>query len=500
MRKNRRLSATIVLLTALGVGVLLGTRDVRGQGVAITPTPTPLTITPIPLKSPNGTEVFPVDVAPDPSGLVYFIGFSATGILAGHFTPAGDVTAFPLPPSGTNVTVPQSIAIGGDGNARFTYITLTPAQSPVESGVIKMTPTGEFTKYTLSNPSACVAGCPITPPGPDGNNWFAQKAAFRIGNISGNGAIKEFSTPSGQTPIAITTGGGKILVASPKGLNVFTTDGAVTTLLDPNPSALHQGITSSTDGGVYMTDSGTNSILRVNLATGEYRRFNILIPNSFPTAVVSNPTTIIAFVETGGRSIGLFDSSTSVITNFPMPNGSSPIQIKASQTTSPAAYVIGLDPNDDPHLFGLKFGAPPAQTTLSVKKSVFSEIDSFRSQGPITYIIVIENTGNEPATNVQVTDVLDATLQLDRNDSGCVLVGRTVTCNKPVIPPHQTNQIVISLSPSIAPTDPETTVPNTARAQASNAPEAISNTVAVKVLPPRDAIGFIELLLPSLGF
>jgi streptogramin lyase len=104
------------------------------------------------------------------------------------------VTEFPIPD--TTTARPEGITRGPDGNLWFT--------ETLADRIGRITPAGVVTQFSLpflSQPSEITAG-------PDGNLWFTETGSGRIGRITTAGVITEFSagiTPNSR-PVGITRG------------------------------------------------------------------------------------------------------------------------------------------------------------------------------------------------------------------------------------------------------------------------------------------------------
>ena len=72
-----------------------------------------------------------------------------------------------------------------------------------------MTPSGKVTEFALKTRNA---GPTNIARGPDGNLWFTEFAADKIGRISPKGVVTEFALPRrGRGPAAIATDSGGVL-------------------------------------------------------------------------------------------------------------------------------------------------------------------------------------------------------------------------------------------------------------------------------------------------
>ncbi len=138
--------------------------------------------------------------------------------------------------------------------------------------------------------------------GPDGNLWFVETAANKIGKITTAGSISEYSIPTADSgPTAITQGAdGNLwfIESSTTNIGRITTSGTITEFSHPN---LNQaaGITLGPDGNVWFSyGSGVGKITPVGAIT--------LYPVSFgfPGGIVTGPDGNLWFANfyaTGAR-------------------------------------------------------------------------------------------------------------------------------------------------------------------------------------------------------
>ena len=93
-------------------------------------------------------------------------------------------------------------------------------------------------------------------PGRDGNLWFVETAANKIGRITTAGSITEYSIPTASSgPIAITQGSdGNLWFIEGSAANIgrITTGGTITEYSHPNLFPLG-GITLGPDGNVWFS-------------------------------------------------------------------------------------------------------------------------------------------------------------------------------------------------------------------------------------------------------
>ena len=179
---------------------------------------------------PLQTNARPGDITTGPDGNLWFtIGGNAR---IGRMTPAGDLTVFPVP---SDFGSPQGITVGPDGALWFAAgpaigrITVDGVVTRFPSGVTiayditaglddtlwftannfdqdsigRITTSGDLTLFPVavdSKPFGITLGS-------DGNVWFVERDANKLGRITPDGVIREFPLPPpGSEPITITSG------------------------------------------------------------------------------------------------------------------------------------------------------------------------------------------------------------------------------------------------------------------------------------------------------
>jgi virginiamycin B lyase len=121
----------------------------------------------------------------------------------GRITPAGTITAFPLP-SGDGS--PGDLTVGPDGNLWFPEY---PASSSGPGAIGRITPAGAITDFPLPAGNGTASSLTL---GPDGNLWFSEQLGgfwfptSAIGRITPGGALTEFPLPAGAGPFDLTIG------------------------------------------------------------------------------------------------------------------------------------------------------------------------------------------------------------------------------------------------------------------------------------------------------
>jgi virginiamycin B lyase len=124
--------------------------------------------------------------------------------------------------------------------------------------------------------------------GPDGNLWFTEEYANRIGRITSKGKLTEYSLP--------------------------------------NPSSVPYGIATGPDGNLCFTEYQGNRVGRIT-TKGVIREFPIPTASSGPTGIVAGPDGSIWFAEEVAHKVGRLSLDGQTFTEFPLSPGSAPNQI-----------------------------------------------------------------------------------------------------------------------------------------------------------------------------
>jgi virginiamycin B lyase len=201
--------------------------------------------------------------------------------------PNGDVTAFRVP--GEKVGVLQGITFGPDGNLWFT--------SREENAIRRVSPAGEFngtfvipsqaTEPTQTNKGSWPRGITV---GPDGQIWFAEMAANKIGRVTLTGEFSEFEIPTAK--------------------------------------AQAYGVVTGPDQNLWFTESGAGKIGRLEVKTGKITEFALSNPQSRPRDIAVGPDGHLWFSMNGSDHIGRI-STDGDIKEFPLPADTKPIGIAA---------------------------------------------------------------------------------------------------------------------------------------------------------------------------
>ena len=246
----------------------------------------------------------PDDIVAGPDGALWFTAPSGfPDFFIGRVTTDGQFTGFAPAcdnPDEACSIVPQGITSGPDGNIWFT--------EGLRNAIVRLTPAGEFTFFTIPTPGANPHGITVGPDGalwftefngnqigridpsakrptitefgpvtgspdritagPDGNLWFTEPFPFdnRIGRITPAGVVTEFPVPDRSEP--------RDIVAGPDG-NLWFTEFAAEQLSQITPDGVITpvqrvrggpwGIGRGQDGAIWLTQIAGNRVARFTL-------------------------------------------------------------------------------------------------------------------------------------------------------------------------------------------------------------------------------------------
>ena len=297
-----------------------------------------------------------------PDGNMWFLELTANSV--GRITPGGTITEFPLP---TPNSTPSHITSGPDGNLWFT-----------EGGANKIgqiTTSGTITEFSNALTADSAPRGIVT--GPDGNLWFTENTANAIGRITTSGVITEFSNrvgtavcsyarnylgcPTGTSRPAIITNGpdGNLWFTEQYGDRIgrITTDGTITEFSTGiTAGAELRGIVAGPDGALWFTESSGNRIGRITTDGAVTEFMSGLTPGSFPFLIAQSPTGDLWFTENSVSQIGRIGFGIPAVTGTSFmysPAGpSSANALVASVTPSTATGTIQFSVD------GLNHGGP----------------------------------------------------------------------------------------------------------------------------------------------
>ncbi len=230
-----------------------------------------------------------------PGDLLWSTEYNFTNSKIWSTTTSGVTSQFPLP---SNIVNPQEIVAGADGNLWFIAQAATTADpgchGPCDNVIASMTPAGVFSTFVPPHegpPAGPASLGPLQIPdlaaGPDGNIWFTEKRADKIGRLTAGGTITIFATAANSTPLGITAGpDGNLWVAeqSTNRIGRFTPAGKlIADIHVPTVQGSPRDITTGGDGNLYFTEGiGKIGVLDPNT----------IVPDPGPCLTVTHDTTL----------------------------------------------------------------------------------------------------------------------------------------------------------------------------------------------------------------
>ena len=211
----------------------------------------------------------------------------------------GTIILFSIP---TAVSQPWGIVMATNGNLWFTEY--------YANKIGRITPGGKITEYAIptadSHPWGLAAG-------PDGSMWFTELKADHIGRITTGGKITEYNIPNAtieDNVEAITAGpDGNLWFtvghSSSPFIGRITLAGKVTEFPLPGGTIDNlYGITAGPDGNIWYTRMVENKVGRI-APGGKITEFPIPTANSSPVGITSGPDGNLWFTESDGNKIGM---------------------------------------------------------------------------------------------------------------------------------------------------------------------------------------------------
>ena len=236
--------------------------------------------------------------------------FTTLGNDVGRITPSGSINAYSVPTQGT----PGLATLGPDGAVWFTE------GCTCGDKIVKVTPSGTFSVYAI--PTANAQPQDITS-GSNGDLYFTEGNANKIGQITPGGVITEYQNPQYAYPIWIAQGPNNQVWFSVTGgfIGRFNekTHTFLTELFPPNSGAAD--LVRGPDGNMWFTDGGgastdwigvwvyhvlTVSPTSVTVSPGSNQMLSVAETHFLnPSYVASSSKTRIATVR-AGNSVGQF--------------------------------------------------------------------------------------------------------------------------------------------------------------------------------------------------
>ena len=225
--------------------------------------------------------------------------------------PEGTISQFSIP---TSESSPGGLAPGSDGNLWFTEYKA--------DKIGRITPSGTISEFAIPTEKARPEGIA---PGPDGNIWFTERKGNKIGMITPAGTITEFLIPTPESePEAIALGpDGNLWFTEYKADKIgrITPAGIITEFSLPTAESGPLGIAPGPDGNVWFTEYKKDQIGRIT-PNGSVIEFPMPAAESGPWRITSGPDGNLWFTEFKGDKIGRITPN-GIFTEFPLPTAAS---------------------------------------------------------------------------------------------------------------------------------------------------------------------------------
>lgn len=208
------------------------------------------------------------------------------------------ITEYAIPTSGAGM---QSITSGPNGDLWFT-------ESYVGK-IGKITPQGVVTEFTVPPGSEGAYGHPSPEDivaGPDGNLWFTDDWDSSIWKMTPLGQFTEYPQPSFR-PLSITSGPDGDLWFTCGGVASIckiTTKGVSTEFTIPSSTVVGlgypEGITAGPDGNLWFTDFVNRSIWKMT-PLGQFTQFVVPTNGAAPSNIAAGPDGNLWFTDDNGQ-------------------------------------------------------------------------------------------------------------------------------------------------------------------------------------------------------
>ena len=235
----------------------------------------------------------PSEVTAGADGKLWFTETSKDKVA--RMATSGAVTEWPTPSGGTS---PQGITLGSDGNVWYT--------EPGKNKVVRMTPAAVATEFPVSGgkPYDIVNG-------PGGNLWISvQGASGGIGVLTTTGSFSLFTGISGNVQNVTYGPDGNVWFTEPSANKVgrITPLGVVTEW--PTTHDKPWDIAAGPDGNVWFTAQGNGGAIGRITPLGAISEFTAgLTSASNPAGIVAASDGYLYFAETAHHAIGKISTS-----------------------------------------------------------------------------------------------------------------------------------------------------------------------------------------------
>ena len=279
----------------------------------------------------NGLSEFAVNTAASQplyltagsDGNTWFTEYSSGKI--GKMAPNGTVLAeYSLASAGPGTHHPYGITAGPDGNLWFTDPVIVNGQT-VTAAIGRISTSGTVQEFALPSGSAPHG----IAPGPDGNLWFAENGTSKLGRITPGGSITEIPLSASSHPESVAVGPDKMLWVTETTTNriarVSPSTLSITEFAVPTANSVPWGITASTDGNMYFSESGVGKVGRIT-TSGSITEIGLPNSGSRPVGIAGDAYGNIWVAEYGCNRVAEICPDNSIMeyltpTSNSRPNG-----------------------------------------------------------------------------------------------------------------------------------------------------------------------------------
>jgi virginiamycin B lyase len=225
----------------------------------------------------------------------------------------GVVTEYPI----TSNSDPNGMTEGPDGNVWFTECNA--------SKIGRITTDGTVTEFSTTTASTRPQGIAS---GPDGALWFTESSAHKVGRITTGGTMQEFSTGITGRPGFIASGPDSALWFTETSANTIgriTTDGTTVNEYGiPTSISGPQGITAGPGGKMWFTESCADNIANVTTDGGTFNEYPLGgAGGDKPFGIITGADQQLWFAESDSAVIGTMATSGVLVATTTTPTANS---------------------------------------------------------------------------------------------------------------------------------------------------------------------------------
>lgn len=259
------------------------------------------------------------------AGLLAACG-KGTPVTSGTPTPAptptpGVTSQYPLPTASSG---PAGIALGADD-----LLWITESKS---SKIAQLAGNGTITENVTPTRRAVPLGI-ASGPGPALNVWFTESAQHKVGQITVSGPpYVEYTLPdSAATPVGMALGSdGNMWITDPGTDSVWRIrqlkikPHVQFTRFKLSAGAQPLNITNGPDGALWFTEPGINSIGRLPISGHPLSEYAVTTPNSGPMGITSANDGALWFTEQKAKQLARISVTGVVTAEYPLAGAMSP--------------------------------------------------------------------------------------------------------------------------------------------------------------------------------